>query len=137
MRSAGKKKRSKKAAALEVDSIFAALEDSEAPSGDREAASHSAASNGGLELAAPPSASAAPAAAAPAELAARQGRKGRAAKAAGVADDLDALLAEIDSSAPAGKKKPRKVCCGAGVPFSQHLTACTENYCARSCKLVR
>ena len=115
MRSAGKKKRSKKAAALEVDSIFAALEDGEAPSGDREAASHSAACNGGLELgaqehtAAPPSASAAPAAAAPAELAARQGRKGRAAKAAGVADDLDALLAEIDSSAPAGKKKPKKV----------------------------
>lgn len=124
MRSAGKKKRSKKAAALEVDSIFAALEDSEAPSGEQEAASHSAASNGGLKLggrehtAAPPSASAAaaPAAAAPAEPAARQGRKGKAAKAAGAADDLDALLAEIESSAPAGKKKPKRVCCGAGVP---------------------
>lgn len=127
MRSAGKKKRSKKAAALEVDSIFAALEDGEAPSGDLEAALHSAASNGSLKLAAqehtaaPPSASAAaaPAAAAPAEPAARQGRKGKAAKAAGVADDLDALLAEIESSAPAGKKKPKRVCFGAGISLSQ------------------
>ena len=126
MRSAGKKKRSKKAAALEVDSIFAALEDGEAPSGDWEAALHSAASNGSLTLAAAqeraaasPGASEAapPAAAAPAEPAARQGRKGMAAKAVGIVDDPDALLAKIESPAAAGKKTFKQVGCGAGVRF--------------------
>ncbi|KAK9832093.1 hypothetical protein WJX81_005641 [Elliptochloris bilobata] len=96
----GGRKKKKKAAALEVDSIFAALAGS-----DAQVPEHAKA------VVVTPSEADPPAAAAPAEAAGRKAKKGKAGKAAVVDDDLDALLAELDGpapAAPASKKNKKK-----------------------------